>query len=107
MSLLPDQLLLTEDMVELVMRLLLAGEIDRTVACQFVSPWVEGTLPSTRQAESGAQTLHGLDLVRDELGRVWHPRCQDPDLRFEVGQAEMVRRCEKWLSSNGRRGSAR
>lgn len=101
------QLLLTEDVVELVMRLLLAGEIDRIVACQFVTPWVEGELPSTKLAESGAQTIHGLDIARDDEGRQFHPRRSEANPSFEVDSAELIRRCQRWLLAANRAGGER
>ena len=94
--------LLTDDTIELVMRLLLTDAIDRTVACRFVAPWVEGVLPSAGTAESGAQTIHGLDVVRGTDGRETHPDVPDAGLAFEVGRTELVRRCERWLATAGR-----
>lgn len=96
-----SKLILTDDTVELIMRLLLEDAVDRTVACRFVTPWVEGDLPSSPTAESGAQTIHGLDIVRED-GRETHPRTPDDELEFAVDRAELVRRCERWLAANGR-----
>lgn len=98
-----DPLLLTEDTVELVMRLLLADRIDRTVTCAFVRPWVEQDLPSTTLAQSGAQTVHGLDLVAAADGRVRHPPASPPEHEYAVDRAELVRRCEAWLSTRALR----
>ena len=95
---------LTEDVVELVMRLLLCHEIDRTVACRFVAPWVEGTLPSSSLAESGAQTIHGLDIVRHD-GLALHPLTPDADNEFAVDDDELARRCHEWLRRAGRCGT--
>lgn len=94
--------LLTDDTIELVMRLLLADAIDRTVACRFVAPWVEGVLPAAGTAESGAQTIHGLDVVHGADGREAHPEVPDAGLAFKVGRDELVRRCERWLATAGR-----
>jgi len=93
---------LTEDMVEQLIRQVLAGTLSRTAACSFVTPWAEGLLPATRLAESGAQTIHGLDVVRDRLGHHIHPRGGDAGLDFIVDEAELIRRCERWLAVAGR-----
>ena len=97
-----SKLILTVDTVELVMRMLINGVIDRTVAGRLVAPWVEGDLPSSPTAESGAQTIHGLDVVRDEDGRESHPQPPDDELDFAVDRAELIRRCERWLAANSR-----
>ncbi|TGJ94905.1 hypothetical protein DLJ96_17935 [Actinotalea fermentans ATCC 43279 = JCM 9966 = DSM 3133] len=91
-----NRLLLTEDTVELVMRLLLSGAIDRTIACQLVTPWVVGDLPSTRLAESGAQAIHGFDLVRVG-GREHHPSAPDREHDFLFDDREVATRCHTWL----------
>src|SRR6185369_5687968 len=80
--------------------------LSRTAACSFVTPWVEGLLPATRLAESGAQTIHGLDVVRDRLGHHIHPRGGDAGLDFIVDEAELIRRCERWLAVAGARHGA-
>jgi hypothetical protein len=90
---------LTEDIVAVVMRLLISGEIERPVACRFLAPWVEGDLPSSPRAESGAQTVHGLDIVRNDAGHEVHPMIASNDYPFVVDTAEMIRRCVQWLGS--------
>lgn len=92
---------LDENLVELVMRLVLDGQIDRTVACRFVTPWVEGQLPSTPRAESGAQIIHGLDIVRED-GLAVHPNTPDTGVSFAIDREEMVRRCSQWLRAADR-----
>lgn len=89
-------LLLTEDTVELVMRFLLSGAIDRTVACQLVTPGVAGDLLSTRLAESGALATHGFDLVRVG-GREYHPSAPDRGHDFLIDDREVAARCHNWL----------
>lgn len=88
---------LTEETVALLMRLLINGHITRPVACGFVTPWVEGDLPSSGLAESGAQYVHGFDLVGDWAGRVGHAPSLSDDHEYLFDRDEMVRRCEKWL----------
>lgn len=90
---------LTEDIVAVVMRLLISGEIERPVACRFLAPWVEGVLPSSPHAESGAQTVHGLDIVLNDAGNEVHPMIASNDYPFIVDNAEMIRRCVDWLGS--------
>ena len=88
---------LSEDTVALFMRLLIAGHITRPVARGFVAPWVEGDLPSSALAHSGAQYVHGFDLVGDWAGRVWHATSLGDDHEYLIGRDELVRRCETWL----------
>lgn len=95
----PSGLRLTEETVALLMRLLISGQIARPVACQFVAPWVEGDLPSSGLAHSGAQTVHGLDLVGDGAGLVWHAPALSDDHDFIFSRYEMVFRCKQWLES--------
>jgi hypothetical protein len=94
----PDsELRLTEETVALLMRLLIAGQITRPVACGLVAPWVEGDLPSSNLAHSGAQYVHGFDLMGDWAGRVWHAPSLGDDHEYLFDRDEMVRRCETWL----------
>lgn len=88
---------LTEETVALLMRLLMAGQITRPVAHAFVAPWVEGDLPSSGLAHSGALYVHGFDLVGDWAGRVWHAPSLSDDHEYLFDRDEMVRRCEAWL----------
>ncbi|MFD1575124.1 hypothetical protein ACFSEO_13360 [Agromyces cerinus subsp. nitratus] len=90
---------LTEEVVAFVMELLIAGEIQRPVACRFVAPWVEGDLPASTRARTGAQTIHGLDIVRDDAGREVHPGVTADDLPFVVDANEMRRKCWQWLDA--------
>ncbi|WP_265523124.1 hypothetical protein [Oerskovia flava] len=94
--------MLTEDVVEMLMRLVMERVIDRTVACRFVTPWVVGDLPAERVAETGAQTIHGLDVIRLGDGREAHPSTPDDGQPFIVDHDELVRRCDRWLSVAGR-----
>ncbi|RNB47605.1 hypothetical protein EDM22_12130 [Agromyces tardus] len=91
---------LTEETVALVMHLLISGEITRPVACRFVAPWVEGDLPTSGRAHSGAQYVHGFDLVGDGGSRVWHAPSLDDDHEYIFDRDEMVHRCEAWLAKS-------
>ena len=90
---------LTDEVVAVVMELLITGEIQRPVACRFVAPWVEGDLPASTRARTGAQTIHGFDIVRDDAGREVHPGVATDDLPFVVDTNEMSRICRQWLET--------
>lgn len=95
---------LSEDIVAFIMRALLDGRIDRDAACRLLVPWVEGDGPSSMQAESGAQLVHGFDIVLDAEGRAFHAS----DLRgahdrtYVVTDAELFARSHAWLARLGR-----
>lgn len=53
-------------------------------------------------AESGAQTIHGMDIVKDEAGLAYHPRGETGFHNYLIDDNEVARRCEQWLSAVNR-----
>ena len=94
--------LLTQDVIVFLMMALLGGRLSREDACRLVTPWVEGTSPSTRLAEDGAQLIHGFDVVVGSDGREYHASTTDGAHGFRMHDDEMKARCQTWVARVGR-----
>lgn len=93
--------LLTTEIVVFLMTALTAGRLSREAACALVTPWVEGTLPSSMLAEDGAQLIHGFDVIVGGDGRERHASTTPGPHGFQVSDDELIARCQAWLARVG------